>query len=91
MGMLKLSSTGMKVLSALISATNGSVKAHVPAPAVLCKFKKDKRGLMKKELLKIAKLGLATKHPTKGEVTWQLTRHGAIVARNIDQEYTDDA
>jgi hypothetical protein len=86
----RLESSGRMALLALVSATNGSPRAHVPTPAILCKFKKDRRGSMKKELLKIARLGLAIKHPTRGNVTWQLTRAGvsasssATIKRKIE-------
>lgn len=77
-----------EVLYALVSATKGSLGAHVPAPAILCKFRKDRRGSAKRELRKIEKLGLAIRHPTRGEMTWRLTKDGLSAARKFFSKKT---
>jgi hypothetical protein len=78
------------VLQALVLATKMSTKSHVPTQAVLCRFAKGKRGDAKKELLKIAKKGLIIKHPTRGGITWQLTRKGLFFANHIITQEIDD-
>ena len=74
------------VLEALLHAAQFSLQAHVPISAVLCKFARDHRGAARKDLIRIARMGLVVKHPTKGGMTWQLTRTGLLLAREIELE-----
>lgn len=63
-------------LIALFRVTNGSLEAHVPLEALQSKFKKDKRGLIKKAIRGLCSVGLAVQHPTGGGMTYNLTKDG---------------
>jgi hypothetical protein len=70
------------VLSAVASVTDLNLKAHVPLQAILCKFKREHRGFVKKAMKRLAKTGYISSHPTRGELTWQLTRMGVGIIVN---------
>jgi hypothetical protein len=53
-----------------------SLKCHVPIEAIQAKFKKHERRVPVKAISMLARLGLVTRHPTKGGITYQLTRLG---------------
>ncbi len=53
-----------------------ALKCHVPIEAIQAKFKKHERHVPVKALRILARLGLVVRHPTKGGVTYQLTRIG---------------
>ena len=67
----------MLVLFAVATATNCSLNAHVPLQAILSKFKKEKRGTVRKTIKNLAKMGCVSRHPTRGGLTWHLTKFGA--------------
>lgn len=67
------------VLMALADKTNCALGAHVSSHAILCKFSRNDRGDAKSSLKSIVKKGLAQRHPTRGEMTFHLTRLGLRV------------
>lgn len=70
-------------LIALAKAVDFSLSSHVSKHAVLCKFGRMYRGEESKHLRILVRKGLATKHPTRGELTWQLTKRGLQTANCI--------
>lgn len=62
-------------LKALYICVGGSLSGHVPLEAIASKFRKDKRGLVKKAIGRLLRLGLAVKHPGAG-VSYFLSREG---------------
>jgi len=75
-----------EVLIALLLASRASKRAHVPTSAIVCRFARDKRGFAKRELRTIARSGLAFRHPTRGETTWQLTANGVQLGLQLHKQ-----
>jgi hypothetical protein len=73
-----------QTLIAAARANNYSTKSHVPSIAISCRFRKDQRGPVKKALKKISKSGLVIRHPTRGGMTWQLTKNGLDVVKSLE-------
>ena len=75
-----------EVLLALARATKYSLKAHVPRHAVLSRYVPKDKGKVKKALERIVRTGFATKHPTRGEMTFHLTRLGLTIVQKIESK-----
>ncbi len=71
------------VLVALAQACNGSLAAHPPIHAIQSRFPKHLRGEVPRSLDRLRRQQYCQKHPTRGEVTWQLTREGLRLAEDI--------
>jgi hypothetical protein len=71
-----LSSIERAALNALAEACDFSYSCHPPEHAILCKAPKHLRGDIRKGLDKLRRKGLAQKHPTRGGITWNLTKDG---------------
>lgn len=72
----KLKPSEIATLKALMSVTDGDLAAHVPLQAIQSKFKKHMRHIPKKALKILCRLGFAIPHPTKGGMTYNITREG---------------
>jgi len=72
----RLSEQEVALLAAIFQETGYSTHKHVPEHAILQHFRRDIRGLMKKPLRRLHSKGYVSKHPTGGEMTYQITRLG---------------
>jgi hypothetical protein len=75
-GNIKLKPTEKATLFALYKICGGSLKCHVPMEAIQSKFKKHERHVPKKAISFLLRLGLVNRHPTKGGITFELTKDG---------------
>ena len=75
----------VRVLMALGSATGFTINAHVPKNAVSSRLRRDERGNVGKCLKILARKGLATKHPTGRQMTWNLSRDGLIICECLSK------
>jgi len=64
------------VLMSICHKTGISKKAHIPKQYFLKRFKGRKREYAEKALLGLITKGYVGQHPTKGEMTYQLTDLG---------------
>jgi len=70
-------------LRALADACNYSLSAHVPVEAVTARFQTHLRGEAKKALERLRRKDYCYKHPTGRSMTWQLTRKGLDMAKDL--------
>jgi hypothetical protein len=70
-------------LMALAECCDYSLDAHVPVEFVRKKMPPYLEGEVNKLLRKLRAQQYAQQHPTRGPVTWQLTRLGLNEARSI--------
>ena len=70
-------------LVALAECCDYSLGAHVPIEFVREKMPPYLEGEVNKLLKKLRAKGYVQEHPTRGAVTWQLTRLGLNEARSI--------
>ena len=65
-------------LYALYLATDGSTKAHPPEQAIKAKIRKEFKNMLKGFLKDLCKHPerYAVKHPTRGDMTYQITLEG---------------
>jgi hypothetical protein len=75
-----------RVLLALADATHFNLGIHVSKHAVFSRFRKDNRGNVEKKLKTLARRGLVVKHPTGGEMTWNLSREGLVLSERLCQD-----
>jgi hypothetical protein len=68
-------------LRALADACNWSLHAHVPIEAITGRMQRNLRGDAKKALKKLRAKGYCVAHPTRGNLTYQLTFTGLNAAR----------
>lgn len=73
------------VLLALAKATNRTLGAHVPRHAILSKYASKNRRDARRALKEIIRMGFATKHPTRNQMTFHLTRSGLTLVRKLEQ------
>jgi hypothetical protein len=73
------------VLTSICKATNISKSAHVPKPYFMKKFQHDKHQVKsaEKALLSLIARGYVRQHPTRGEMTYELTNAGLELCREI--------
>lgn len=71
-------------LKALYAVAGSSLSAHPPIEAIQSKFKKDKRHLAKKAIKILCRSGYVNKHPTRGGMTYGLTRVGKNFIEGIE-------
>jgi len=76
LSMVILSPMEQATLEALAYTCNYSLHAHVPAEAVMSRFRKHLRGEVRKMLKKLRAKGLCFEHPTGRNTTYQLTLMG---------------
>lgn len=69
-------------LNALADACNFSPNAHPPEEAILRKVQSHLRGDVRKALGQLRRMGLAQRHPTRGNTTWNITGLGIQLAQN---------
>ena len=76
------------VLISLCKATNVSKSAHVPKPYFMKKFQEDKhqKKAAEKALLSLIARGYVRMHPTRGEMTYDLTEEGVRLCRELLQK-----
>jgi hypothetical protein len=60
-----------------------SINAHIPLTSIQRHFPKHLRGFCKGALKGLVKLGLITKHPTSGSMTYSLTIEGINIIKQI--------
>lgn len=84
----ELTELEMAVLTSICSATNGSKSAHVPAQHFMRKFNNQMK-MAKRALHNLVSLGYVTKHPTSGEMTYELTNNGFLACKKIKDELMD--
>jgi len=60
-----------------------STNAHIPLTSIQRHFPKHLRGFCKGALKELVKLGLMTKHPTGGSMTYSLTIEGINIIKQI--------
>ena len=70
------------VAVALATACHYSLHRHIPVNAVQSKFPKNLRGDVAKSLEVLRRRGLCQKHPTRGGVTWEISRDGLQFAES---------
>lgn len=78
----ELTSFQMAVLLALAEACNYSEHAHPPIQAIERRFKPHLRGDVKRNLKRLCSKGYASKHPTGGETTYNITSEGLRIAKS---------
>ena len=71
------------VITAIYDACHGSLSAHVPEHAILARFRRDLRGEARKALEKLRPRGYYMRHPTGGEMTYNLTTIGKRIAEEL--------
>ena len=81
--MVTLPQMELAVLKALADACDYSLGAHVPIEAISRKFPKNLRGDVKKNLRKLRAKGYCVEHPTRRNVTWQLTYSGLTICKTV--------
>lgn len=81
----ELSQLEIAVLVRICSATHGSKTAHVPAQYFMKKFK-NRMKMAKRSLHNLISLGYVAKHPTGGEMTYELTQHGLLACMKIKEQ-----
>jgi hypothetical protein len=76
------------VLTSICKATKISKSAHVPKPYFMKKFQNDKhkKKAAEKSLLSLIARGYVRQHPTRGEMTYELTNAGLELCREIFNE-----
>ena len=70
------------VLVSICKATDGSKSAHVPKQYFMKKFQ-NQSTLAKRALHNLISSGYVIKHPTGGEMTYELTQRGFEVCKAI--------
>ena len=78
----KLNQLELAVLACICTATGGSKSAHVPEQYFMRKFQKQMK-MANRSLHRLISLGYVAKHPTGGEMTYELTQRGFEVCRAI--------
>jgi hypothetical protein len=73
------------VLTSICKATKISKSAHVPKPYFMKKFQNNKhqKKAAEKALLSLIARGYVQQHPTRGEMTYELTDGGVELCREI--------
>ena len=73
------------VLTSICRATKISKSAHVPKPYFMKKFQADKhqKKAADKALNSLIARGYVWQHPTRGEMTYELTNTGLDLCREI--------
>lgn len=71
----------LRVLAELCRATKTSKAAHVSEHAFVKKFPNEKHA--RKALRKLITAGYVAMHPTRGEMTYQMTKAGWDICREI--------
>ena len=79
----QLTQLQVATLKALADACNYSLSSHPPEQAILRKFPKNLRGDAKDCLKWLHRKGLCAKHPTHGQITYQLTQEGLRLAYSL--------
>lgn len=72
------------VLARICEATAGSKSAHVPEHSFIKKFKDVKAA--RKALKKLVSCGYVARHPTRDEMTYQMTQAGWEECRRMKAE-----
>jgi len=77
------------VLMSICHKTGISKKAHIPKQYFLKRFKGRERRYAEKALLNLIRRGYVSEHPTRGEMTYQLTDLGRaecikIIKRDLE-------
>lgn len=72
------------VLAKICIATEGSKSAHVPEHTFIKKFQDVKAA--RKALKKLVSGGYVARHPTAGEMTFQMTQNGWEECRRMKAE-----
>lgn len=78
-----LSDIDVAVLRAVADACNYSLSAHVPEPAILKRCDKSVIKDIGKSLKKLHSKGLVIRHPTRGNMTYQLSQDGLMLAQML--------
>lgn len=74
------------VLVSICKVNKGSKSAHYPEQYFMKKFQKQSK-LAKRALHELISLGYVVKHPTGGEMTYELTQRGFEICKSIrDQQ-----
>lgn len=81
----ELSQLEIAVLASICKATNVSKSAHVPAQYFMKKFPNQVK-MAKRSLHRLISLGYVAKHPTGGEMTYELTQSGLVACRAIKEQ-----
>jgi hypothetical protein len=73
------------VLTSICKAIKTSKSAHVPKPYFMKKFQHDKHQVKaaEKALLSLVARGYVSMHPTRGEMTYELTNEGLELCREL--------
>jgi hypothetical protein len=84
-GAKKVSTYEQLVLTSICRATNISKSAHVPKPYFMKKFQADKhqKKAAEKAFRSLLARGYVRQHPTRGEMTYELTNTGLDLCREI--------
>ncbi len=76
------------VLAKICTATEGSKSAHVPEHTFIKRFQDVKAA--RKALKKLVSGGYVARHPTAGEMTFQMTQAGWEECRRMKAEAPSD-
>ena len=71
------------IILQFLRTSKGSLHAHFPIEAITRGFPGHLRGLVKKRVKKLVKLGFLIAHPTSGGITYQFSREGAKYAISL--------
>lgn len=82
---IQLKEVEIAALIAFSKECSYSLGAHVPIGAVQRNFPSHLRGDAKKALEKLARKGYCIKHPTRGGMTFQLSRFGLEEAKRLEE------
>ena len=78
---LELTTIQRTALNALADACEFSINAHPPEGAILRKVQSHLRGDVRKALSQLRRMGLAQRHPTGRNTTWNITQAGLSLAQ----------
>ncbi|MFQ6073307.1 MAG: hypothetical protein ACE5KT_11515 [Methanosarcinales archaeon] len=81
--MYELSEIEIAVLMNICLKTNISKSAHIPEQYFMKKFHGNERKFAKKALSNLIRKGYVQKHPTRGEMTYKLTKKGMTTCMKI--------
>lgn len=85
----ELNQLDIAILVSICKATNVSKSAHVPIQYFIKKFQ-NKMKMAKRSLHKLISLGYVSRHPTGGEMTYELTQKGLVACMEIKEQLLRD-
>ena len=82
-----LSEDEKSVLLACCDANDFSLGSHVPKEAIMRKLQKLNPKYRRKAFKKLLTKGLISKHPTKRQTTYELSRNGLQIGNKLKEDF----